>query len=70
MGGIRFGTDLKDKDIIFSYQNFKKRLDWGFTYYRSNVTNYFNTPFTNMLITNLYQGNIAYPFNEVKSLLW
>jgi len=68
MGGIRFGTDLKDKDIIFSYQNFKKRLDWGFTYYRSNVTNYFSSPFTNMLITNLYQGNIAYPFNEVKSL--
>jgi hypothetical protein len=68
MGGIRFGTDLKDKDIIFSYQNFKKRLDWGTTYYRSNVTNYFNSPFTNMLITNLYQGNIAYPFNEVKSL--
>jgi hypothetical protein len=68
MGGIRFGTDLKDKDIIFSYQNFKKRLDWGATYYRSNVTNYFNSPFTNMLITNLFQGNIAYPFNEVKSL--
>jgi hypothetical protein len=53
MGGIRFGTDLKDKDIIFSYQNFKKRLDWGTTYYRSNVTNYFNSPVTNMLITNL-----------------
>jgi hypothetical protein len=68
MGGVRFGTDLKDKDIIFSYQNFKKRLDWGATYYRSNVTNYFNSPFTNMLITNLFQGNIAYPFNEVKSL--
>lgn len=68
MGGIRFGTDLKDKDIIFSYQNFKKRLDWGATYYRSNVTNYFNTPYSNMLITNLFQGNIAYPFNEVKSL--
>jgi len=68
MGGIRFGTDLKDKDIIFSYQNFRKRLDWGVTYYRSNVTNYFNTPFSNMLITNLYQGNVAYPFNEVKSL--
>ena len=68
MGGIRFGTDLKDKDIIFSYQNFRKRLDWGVTYYRSNVTNYFNTPYSNMLITNLYQGNVSYPFNEVKSL--
>ena len=68
MGGIRFGTNLRDKDIIFSYQNFKKRFDWGTTYYRSNVTNYFNSPFTNMLITNLFQGNIAYPFNEVKSL--
>jgi len=68
VGGVRFGTDLSDKDIFFTYQNLRKRFDWGATYYRSNVSNFFNTNFNNMLITNLYQGNVSYPFNEVKSL--
>jgi hypothetical protein len=68
VGGVRFGTDLSDKDVFFSYQNLRKRFDWGVTYYRSNVSNFFNTSFNNMLYTNLYQANFSYPFNEVKSL--
>ena len=68
VGGVRFGTNLSDKDVFFSYQNLRKRLDWGVTYYRSNVTNFFNTPFNNVLYTNLYQANFSYPLNEVKSL--
>lgn len=67
VGGIRFGTNLSDKDVFFSYQNLRKRFDWGLTYYRSNVSNFYNTSFNNMLYTNLYQFNISYPFNEVKS---
>jgi hypothetical protein len=68
VGGVRFGTDLSDKDVFFSFQNVRKRFDWGITYYRSNVSNFFNTSFNNMLYTNLYQANVAYPLNEVKSL--
>ncbi len=68
VGGIRFGTDLSDKDIFFTFQNLRKRLDWGLTYYRSNVSNFFNTNFNTMLYTNLYQGNVSYPLSEVKSL--
>ena len=68
VGGFRFGTNLKDKDVFFSFMNNKKRLDWGLTYYRSNVSNYFNTSYNNELVTNLFQGNVSYPFNEVKSL--
>lgn len=67
VGGVRFGTTLSDKDVFFTYQNLRKRIDWGFTYYRSNVTNFFNTSFNSVLHTNLYQANFAYPFNEVKS---
>lgn len=67
VGGIRFGTNLSDKDVFFSYQNLRKRFDWGLTYYRSNVSNFYNTSFNTMLYTNLYQFNISYPFNEVKS---
>ncbi len=68
VGGIRFGANLADKDIMFSFQNMRKRIDWGLTYYRSNVTNFFNTSFTNILFTNLYQANASYAINEVKSV--
>lgn len=68
LGGVRFGTSLSDKDVFFSFQNMRKRFDWGFTYYRSNVSNFFPTSFNNMLITNLYQANVSYPFDEVRSV--
>jgi hypothetical protein len=68
VGGFRFGTNLKDKDVFMSFQNFRKRLDWGITYYRSNVTNFYNSNYNNELFTNLFQANFSYPLNEVKSL--
>jgi hypothetical protein len=68
VAGLRFGTNLSDKDIMFSFQNLRKRIDWGVTYYRSNVTNFFNSQFNNILYTNLYQANATYAINEVKSV--
>jgi len=76
IGGIRFGTTLSDKDIFLSFQNYRKRVDWGLTYYRSNVTNYdgfYKTGsiasfYDNMVITSLYQVNVAYPLSEVNSI--
>ena len=76
IAGIRFGTTLADKDVMLSLQNYRKRIDWGLTYYRSNVSNYFGffdpasrlNYYDNAVITNLYQFNAAYPLNEVKSI--
>lgn len=75
IGGIRFGTNLSDKDVLLSVQNYRKRIDWGLTYYRSNVSNYsgffgnsYLSFYDNKVITNLYQFNAAFPFNEVKSI--
>ena len=68
IGGFRFGTNLSDKDVLLSFQNNRKRLDWGVTYYRSNVSNFYNTSFNTMLYTNLYQFNVSYPFDEIRSL--
>lgn len=68
IGGMRFGTNFSDKDIMFSFQNMRKRIDWGITYYRSNVANFYNISFNNILYTNLYQANAAYAINEVKSI--
>ena len=80
IGGFRLGTSLTDKDVFVTYQNYRKRIDWGLTYYRSNVTNY-NGFFRgldsngndrnyidNMVITNLYQANVSYPLDVTKRI--
>ncbi|MCU0380044.1 MAG: hypothetical protein MUE58_02540 [Chitinophagaceae bacterium] len=76
-GGFRISTNLRDNDYFASYQNLKRRFDWGLTYYRS-VQNDFpiydpNTEpikafISNKLFSNLYQGNISFPFDEVRSI--
>ena len=84
IGGYRFNTGFTDKDVFLSFQNYRRRLDWGMTYYRSTASNYsgyfngsVNSPvygnidlnyFDNRLYTNLYQLNFSYPLNEVKSI--
>jgi hypothetical protein len=77
IGGFRISTNLRDNDYFASYQNYKKRIDWGLTYYRA-VQNDFpiydpNTEpikafISNKLFMNLFQANIAYPFDEVRSV--
>lgn len=80
IGGIRFGTTLSDKDIFLSFQNYRKKVDWGLTYYRSNVSNFPGffrydpndtlslALFDNVVYTNLYQFNVSYPISEVNSV--
>lgn len=75
IGGFRLGTNLRDNDYLFAFQNFRKRFDWGLSYYRtinhsgvnlkgSNFDQDYNAQFN----TNIYQFNGSYPLNEVKSL--
>lgn len=75
-GGFRIGTNLKDNEWLMSYQNYKRRIDWGATYYR-NVVSYdfgvFDTsgnlvPSPGKIFTNLYQVNLSYPFDVTKSI--
>ena len=71
-GAFKIGTNLKDNEWLMNYQNLKRRIDWGLTYYRnvqsfttsSDTTN--NLPGKNF--TNLYQANISYPFDVAKSI--
>ena len=62
-GGYRLSTNLKDNDWLFQFQNLRKRLDYGFTYFRNaqSQSDY-------KTISNLYQVNLSYPFDEAKSL--
>jgi len=74
VGGVRLGfSNLNDKDFFFSFQNNKRWIDWGLTYYRSNQststplkgTNYY---YPATVYTNLYQTNFSVPIDEVRSI--
>ena len=68
-GGFKIGSNLKDNEWLISYQNYKRRIDWGASYYRNvqqagdNLGN-----FLGRMYTNLYQVNVAYPFDVTKSI--
>jgi hypothetical protein len=74
-GGFRLSTNLKDNDWIFRFSNLRKRFDWGLMYYR-NVQEVTFSPFGDTtgvyfpgkLVSNLYQGSVSYPFDEIRSL--
>lgn len=76
IGGFRMGTNLRDNDYLLSFQNYRKKIDWGFTYFRSSNRNFvaeitapgFTGFYNTQLITQLFQGNIALPINEIKSV--
>ena len=88
IGAMGIGADLQSNNMMLSYQNYRNRVDWGFTYFRSNTSNYpgyfsgalidsFYTRnlysidksyFNAKLVTNLYQFNVSYPFDEIRSL--
>lgn len=63
IGGYRMGSlNLTDNDVFASYQNLRKRIDWGLTYFRQIQTDgYFYSHL------NLYQANLTYPIDEVRS---
>jgi hypothetical protein len=76
-GGFKIGTNLKDNEWYVTYQNLKKRIDWGATYYRNALGTGVNlvdgqgnilASYPAKLFTNLYQGNITYPFDVTKSI--
>src|SRR5205085_2306852 len=71
-GGIRFAPNLKDNDILFEYTNLKKRLDWGFSYYRSTAGATINSPVGDIQIgkthSNYYLARLRYALDRTKSI--
>lgn len=67
-GGYKIASNLKDNEWLISYQNLKRRIDWGVTYYRNvqQAGDQFGN-FTGRIFTNLYQANIGYPFDATKA---
>src|SRR5664279_1051499 len=72
-GGYRLSTNLKDNDWLLQFNNLRKRVDWGLTYYRTVQALNFsvdstNTSYPGKIFSNLYQGSISYPFDVTKSI--
>ena len=71
-GGYRLSTNLKDNDWLLQFNNLKRRIDWGLTYYRNvqEVSFGFDSTsaYPGRVISNLYQFNLSFPFDATKSL--
>ncbi|HVT84062.1 MAG TPA: hypothetical protein VHD35_02625 [Chitinophagaceae bacterium] len=71
-GGIQVSPDLDNIQYLLTTQYLKKRLDYGFTYYRNTIKNpplYDDSlQFNAKEYTNLYQLTISYPFNKIRSI--
>jgi hypothetical protein len=75
-GGFRLAGNLSDNDVLFSFLNQRKRLDWGATVYRSAASVGFTDPsapsgpplFFGKQIQTYFLANLKYPFDKVRSL--
>ena len=76
-GGFKISTNLKDNEWFLTYQNYKRRIDWGVTYYRNvqvseiqlvDTAGNLGPVYPGKVFTNLYQFNISYPFDKSKSI--
>lgn len=76
-GGYKISSNLKDNEWLMSYQNYRRRIDWGVSYYRNvlgsgvQVVDINGNPiaeYPGRVFTNLYQANISYPFDVTKSI--
>ncbi|HTB51661.1 MAG TPA: hypothetical protein VK718_02715 [Ferruginibacter sp.] len=74
-GAISLGLSGAGSQELISYQNVKRRLDWGLTYYRnslpssdSSVPGLQGQVFNTKIITNIGQANIAYPFDNARRI--
>ncbi|MBS0026219.1 hypothetical protein ACTJJ0_07590 [Chitinophaga sp. 22321] len=76
-GGFRIPSSLQGSEYFFTANYLKKRFDYKFTYYRK-VDKNTQVTFTDStgvrtdaplkFITNIYQGEMRYPFDQVRSI--
>ncbi|HTO16255.1 MAG TPA: hypothetical protein VLZ83_10805 [Edaphocola sp.] len=78
-GALRLPWFSDGSGYFIQFDNFRRRLDWGLTYYREtkNTATYLaiNTPSGQILklynikpVINYIQGNVLFPINETKSI--
>lgn len=69
-GGWKPGINFSDNEYFASFDNFRKRIDWGLLAYRganSNLYYDYARAMPGKMFTNIYQGKIVYPLDKVRS---
>jgi hypothetical protein len=68
-GGVKPGMNFRDNEYFLSFQNNRRRVDWGTTFYRASNSNLQYTDGTRAkMLTSLYQANVTYPFDVARSV--
>ncbi len=67
-GGFRIDPNLTDYDVLFSFLNQRKRLDWGGTFFRTKSNILINGIYTGKMFQNYYLVNLKYPLDKVRSI--
>ncbi|QOR76968.1 MAG: hypothetical protein IMW88_05430 [Thermoflavifilum sp.] len=72
-GGLRVPSDLNGSEYFFQFSDLKKMVDWSLLYYRKVERNTLVDQQGNAVAeakfkTNLYQLELSYPLDEVKSV--
>jgi hypothetical protein len=69
VGAFRLSSNLRDNEYYLTYQNYKRRFDWGASYYRNVIGASDPTGSIPLkLFTNIFQGNVSYPFDNIRRL--
>ncbi|MDB5253667.1 MAG: hypothetical protein JWP27_2836, partial [Flaviaesturariibacter sp.] len=70
-GGFRIAPNLKDNDVLFEFTNLRKRLDWGFTYYRSSqdfIDSIGSQFYIGKNYSNYYLARLRYAIDKTRSI--
>ncbi|MFI5129566.1 MAG: hypothetical protein ACHQFX_06225 [Chitinophagales bacterium] len=68
-GGLRIAPNLRDNDVLFEFTNLRKRIDWGFLYYRSShEISFTDAPqYLGKQFENYYLARMKYAFSRTRS---
>ena len=73
-GGVKPGINFTDNEYYVNFMNYRRRLDWGGSYYKASTSSInVQLPGTNLFYpgrinTNLYEGHLVYPLDRVRSV--
>ena len=72
-GGFKISSNLKENEWLLGFENYRRRFDWGATFYRNVQEGSLfyandNNAYPGKINTHIFMGNVAYPFDRSKRI--